>query len=353
MNGRKLAKEKKIQHFLSIFFIPLRLKNKVMSDINSITAPIAEELKRFNVLLNEELKAQTNPLDAILKHVLKAKGKQLRPILILLSAKLFGAVNAKTYHTAIFTEMVHTATLIHDDVIDEAKLRRGIPAVHTMWDNRSAVLAGDYLLSKAVKSLSQNAYYDILSEVLRTACIMSEGELMQSDKAQRLDINESDYFEIIACKTASLMEMCCRTGAMSTNATANEAEMMALYGQHLGLAFQIRDDIFDFLPSKDLGKPAGTDIRERNFTLPLIYCLDKANETERKQLLSDIQNVQDDDSLLSSIVERVIKSGGIAYAESRMQEHIQLALQQLHGLPQNGITEALTQLAHYCAERKS
>ena len=324
-----------------------------MRDLNSITLPIAEELKHFNLLLDKEVVPESQPLCGIFKHVMNAKGKQLRPVLVLLSAKLFDEINDKTYRAALFVEMVHTATLIHDDVIDESGLRRGKTSINARWGNRTAVLSGDYLLSKAVLNLSENADYDILSEVLRTACLMSEGELMQSDKAAHFDINEADYFNIITRKTATLMEVCCKTGAFSVDADRQQISALAQFGKYLGIAFQIRDDIFDFQPSPELGKPAGNDIREHNFTLPLIFCLNHSNETERQQLLSDIRQIDENASLLPSIVKRVTASGGIAYAENKMQEFVNLALQQLDGFPQNDALSALRDLAHYCVERKA
>ena len=322
-----------------------------MPDLSSITLPIDQELKHFNLLLEQELMAETQPLRAVFRHVKNAKGKQLRPILVLLSAKLFGEINDKTYRSALFVEMVHTATLIHDDVVDESELRRGKPSINAQWGNRTAVLSGDYLLSKAVLKLSENGDYDILSEVLRTACLMSEGELMQSDKAIHFDVNEADYFNIIARKTATLMEVCCKSGAFSANADRQQISALAQFGKNLGIAFQIRDDIFDYKPSPELGKPSGNDIREHNFTLPLIYCLNHSDENRRQQLLSDLRQVDENAGLLFSIVERVTASGGIAYAEKRMQEFVNLALQQLEGLPQNDILFALRDLAHYCAKR--
>ena len=322
-----------------------------MSDLSSITLPIYQELKHFNLLLEEELMAETQPLCAIFHHVKNAKGKQLRPILVLLSAKLFGEINDKTYRSALFVEMVHTATLIHDDVVDESGLRRGKTSINAQWGNRTAVLSGDYLLSKAVLKLSENGDYDILSEVLRTACLMSEGELMQSDKATHFDINEADYFNIITRKTATLMEVCCKTGAFSANADRQQIGALAQFGKYLGIAFQIRDDIFDYQPSPELGKPAGNDIREHNFTLPLIYCLNHSDESQRQQLLSDLRQIDEKTELLPSIVERVTASGGIAYAEKRMQEFVNLALQQLEGLPQNDILDVLRNMARYCVER--
>lgn len=322
-----------------------------MHDLKVITLPITEELKHFNLLLDEELTVESQPLSSVFQHVLLAKGKQLRPILVLLSAKLFGEINDKTYRAALFVETVHTATLIHDDVIDESGLRRGKPSVNVGWGNRTAVLSGDYLLSKAVLNLSENGDYDILSEVLRTACLMSEGELMQSDKAAHFDINESDYFNIITRKTATLMEVCCKTGAFSVDADRQKISALAQFGKYLGIAFQIRDDIFDYQPSPELGKPAGNDIREHNFTLPLIHCLNHSNENERQQLLSDLRQIDEDAGLLPSIVERVKSSGGIAYAEKRMQEYVNIALRQLEGLPQSSALDALRDLAQYCVER--
>ena len=182
---------------------------------------------------------------------------------------------------------------------------------------------------------------------------MSEGELIQSDKAAHFDINEADYFNIITRKTATLMEVCCKTGTFSVNANREQISALTQFGKYLGIAFQIRDDIFDFQPSPELGKPAGNDIREHNFTLPLIYSLNHCNENERHQLLSDIRQIDENVILLPSIVERVVLSGGIAYAESRMQEYVNLALQQLEGFPQNDALFALRALAHYCVERKA
>lgn len=322
-----------------------------MPDLKVITLPITEELKHFNSLLDEELTAESQPLSSVFQHVLQAKGKQLRPILVLLSAKLFGEINDKTYRAALFVETVHTATLIHDDVIDESELRRGKPSVNVGWGNRTAVLSGDYLLSKAVLNLSENGDYDILSEVLRTACLMSEGELMQSDKAAHFDINETDYFNIITRKTATLMEVCCKTGAFSVDADRQKISALAQFGKYLGIAFQIRDDIFDYQPSPKLGKPAGNDIREHNFTLPLIYCLNHSDEVQRQQLLSDLRQVDGNDDLLHSIVERVIASGGIDYAKMQMLRYATLALLQLEELPESDALNALRDLVQYCVER--
>lgn len=322
-----------------------------MLNLSSITLPITKELKHFNLLLDKELMAENQPLCDIFRHVTNAKGKRLRPILVLLSAKLFGEINEKTYRSALFVEMVHTATLIHDDVIDESELRRGKPSINAGWGNRTAVLSGDYLLSKAVLNLSEKGDYDILSEVLRTACLMSEGELMQSDKAARFDINEADYFNIITRKTATLMEVCCKTGAFSVDANRQQISVLAQFGKYLGIAFQIRDDIFDYQPSPKLGKPAGNDIREHNFTLPLIYCLNHSDETERQQLLSDLRQVVEDDSLLPSIVNRVTASGGIAYAERQMLKYATFALMQLERLPENDVLNALRDLVEFCVER--
>lgn len=324
-----------------------------MFDLSSITLPIAQELKHFNLLLEKELMAETQPLDTIFRHVANAKGKQLRPVLVLLSAKLFGEINEKSYRAALFVEMIHTATLIHDDVIDESGLRRGKPSINAQWGNRTAVLSGDYLLSKAVLKLSENGDYDILSEVLRTACLMSEGELMQNDKAAHFDIDETDYFNIITRKTATLMEVCCKTGAFSTNASRQQISALAQFGRFLGIAFQIRDDIFDYQPSPNLGKPAGNDILEHNFTLPLIYCLNNSSEIQRQQLLSDLRQVEEKTELLPSIVKRVTASGGIAYAEKRMQEYVGLALQQLEMFPQSTVLHALHDIAQYCVQRMS
>ena len=324
-----------------------------MSDLSSITLPIAEELKHFNLLLEEELVAETQPLCDIFRHVTDAKGKQLRPILVLLSAKLFGEINERTYRAALFVETVHTATLIHDDVIDESGLRRGKPSVNANWGNRTAVLSGDYLLSKAVLKLSEEGDYDILSEVLHTACLMSEGELMQSDKAKRFDINETDYFNIITRKTATLMEVCCKTGAFSVDAERQQISTLAQFGKYLGIAFQIRDDIFDYQPSPKLGKPAGNDIREHNLTLPLIYCLNHSDEVQRQQLLSDLRQVDGNDDLLHSIVNRVIASGGIDYAKMQMLRYATLALLQLEELPESDALNALRDLVQYFVERTS
>ncbi|HLW39353.1 MAG TPA: polyprenyl synthetase family protein, partial [Brumimicrobium sp.] len=259
-----------------------------MTRVNDIKEPIAEELIKFEEHFKQSMKANNALLDRLTHYIVKRKGKQIRPMFVFLSAKMFGEVNEDTYTAASLIELLHTATLVHDDVVDDANERRGFFSVNALWKNKIAVLVGDFLLSKVLLLSMERKKYRSLEIVARAVQEMSEGELLQIEKARRLDIDEDTYFDVIRQKTASLIASCCEVGTVSVG-REDEAERMRLFGEKIGLAFQIKDDIFDYgLPGK-IGKPTGNDIREQKMTLPLIYTLNTVDKKTKKELINIVK----------------------------------------------------------------
>jgi octaprenyl-diphosphate synthase len=316
-----------------------------------IKSPIANELVIFEEKFRASVKTKVPLLDTIMSYIVKRKGKQMRPLLVLHCAKLFGEVSETTYRGAALVELLHTATLVHDDVVDESHLRRGFFSINALWKNKIAVLVGDYLLSKGLLLSLKNKDYDSL-EILSTAVEeMSEGELLQIEKARKLDITEDVYFDIITKKTASLLAACCGIGAKSSNVDETTLNQVIDMGTNLGIAFQIKDDLFDYGDNK-IGKPTGIDIREKKMTLPLIYALTKASKAEKRHILRLVKKSKQGKKDVSAVIDFVHEKGGVEYAHSRMIEYKTRAEEILTNLPTTSSTEYLSTLISYVIERK-
>jgi octaprenyl-diphosphate synthase len=316
-----------------------------------ITDIISEELKVFEKKFSEAVKSSTPLLDTIMKYIIKRKGKQLRPMFVFLCAKLHGEVNESTYRAAALVEMLHTATLVHDDVVDESMERRGFFSINAVWKNKIAVLVGDYLLSKGLLLSTTNNDFEqlhILSDAVRQ---MSEGELLQIEKTRKLNINEEVYFEIIKNKTASLLSSACGAGAYSTSADKDITAQMKLFGEKTGIAFQIKDDLFDY-GTENVGKPTGNDIKEKKMTLPLIYTLNTVDKKTMKEIIYIVKNNNKDKQKVKWVIDTVEKAGGIKYAEQKMLEYRDEALAILNQYPASPVRSALEQLVRYTTDRK-
>ncbi len=316
-----------------------------------VTDIIGPELKIFESKFSDAVKSNTALLDSIMKYIIKRKGKQLRPMFVFLSAKLHGEINEKTYRAAALVELLHTATLVHDDVVDESFERRGFFSINAIWKNKIAVLVGDYLLSKGLLLSTTNEdfmHLHILSDAVRQ---MSEGELLQIEKSRKLNLDENVYFEIIKNKTASLLSSACGVGAYSTTGDKDITNKMKLFGEKVGVAFQIKDDLFDY-GSADVGKPTGNDIKEKKLTLPLIYALNKANRVTKQQIIYTIKNNSKDTRKVQEVIDFVSKSGGIEYAEQKMLAYRDEALTILNSFNDTPVRKALEDLVRFTTDRK-
>lgn len=312
---------------------------------------IGEELNTFEKKFAESVKSQTPLLDRIMKYIIKRKGKQLRPMFVFLSAKLHGPINESTYRAAALVELLHTATLVHDDVVDESLERRGFFSVNAIWKNKIAVLVGDYLLSKGLLLSTDNNDFEhlrILSEAVKQ---MSEGELLQIEKARNLNLKEDIYFEIIRNKTASLLSSACSVGAWSTSKDAVIGNKMKLFGEKVGIAFQIKDDLFDY-GKEDIGKPTGNDIKEKKLTLPLIYTLNNISSSKKRELIYIIKNENKNLEKVRYVIDTVVETGGINYAAEKMNSYRDEALSILHEFEDNEVRKALEELVRYTTDRK-
>ena len=316
-----------------------------------IKSPIEKELKIFEDRFKESVKSRVPLLDTIMSYIVKRKGKQMRPLLVLHCAKLFGEVNEATYRGAALVELLHTATLVHDDVVDEAYTRRGFFSINALWKNKVAVLVGDYLLSKGLLLSLRNKDFKSL-EILSSAVEqMSEGELLQMEKARKLDITEDVYFDIITKKTASLLASCCGIGALTTSQDEDVLKDVVAMGEAIGIAFQIKDDLFDYGDNK-VGKPTGIDIVEKKMTLPLIYAINNCDKSERRKILRIIKKDKKSKRQIHEVIEFVKAKGGLEYAKSRMMEYKSSAEQLLHAIPTNSSTDYLQTLIDFVIERK-
>jgi len=323
-----------------------------MAMINEIKRPIYSEMEAFEPKFKEALASTIPLLDRITHYIVKRKGKQLRPMLVFLSAKLVGEVNESTYRGASLVELMHTATLVHDDVVDDANLRRGFFSINALWKNKVAILVGDFLLSKVLLLSVENKEHKLLEIVATAVREMSEGELLQIEKARRLDITEDIYFKIIKQKTASLISSCCGVGAASATSDEKLIDKMKLFGEYAGIAFQIKDDLFDYQLVNQTGKPSGIDIKEQKMTLPLIYALQKANRKDKKRIINTVKNHHDNPDRVTEVVKYVQTSGGLEYAEKRMIEYKEKALEILLEFEENEIRTSLEKLLDYIILRK-
>ncbi|MBP7511030.1 MAG: polyprenyl synthetase family protein [Bacteroidia bacterium] len=321
--------------------------------LQEIKAPINKELEVFEKKFRLSMKSKVPLLDTIMTYIVKRKGKQLRPMFVLLTSKIFGEINERTYRGAALVELLHTATLVHDDVVDESYERRGLFSINALWKNKIAVLVGDYLLSKGLLLALRNKDHDMLDILSDAVEQMSEGELLQIEKARRLDITEAIYYDIISKKTASLIASCCGIGAASTNSDEAITEKMRAFGLKVGIAFQIKDDLFDY-GSADIGKPTGIDIKEKKMTLPLIYSLNKANRSEKRRIINIVKNNNNDPKKVSEVIDFVINSGGITYAEKAMREYLHQAQTMLNEIVgDENAKQNVAKLVQFVIDRKN
>jgi len=322
-----------------------------MMAVKEIMAPITEEMKEFEFRFRSSMKSKVPMLDKVTHYIIRRKGKQMRPMFIFLTAKMLGTVNDKTYDTATLVELLHTATLVHDDVVDDANERRGFFSVNALWKNKIAVLVGDYMLSKILLLSIENNNSELLEIVARSVREMSEGELLQIEKARNLDITEEVYFNVIRQKTASLISTCCEGGALSVN-RKDLTEKMRLFGEYVGIAFQLKDDIFDYGTPGNIGKPTGHDIRERKMTLPLIYVLNNSSKQVRKEIFNIVKNHNENTKKVKRAIDLVIENGGIEYTYKKMLDYKEKALNLIAEEPESEAKKALVGLVEYTTTRK-
>ena len=312
---------------------------------------ISKELALFEVHFREAMKSRVALLDRIMQYIVRRKGKQLRPMFVLLSAKLGGDINDSSYRAASLVELLHTATLVHDDVVDEANERRGFFSINALWKNKIAVLVGDYLLSKGLLLSLDNKDHRVLQLLSTAVRLMSEGELLQLEKSRKLNLDEKIYYEIIGGKTASLLASSCAAGASTTFENDEAIEKMRLFGEKVGMAFQIKDDLFDY-SSEAIGKPTGNDIKEKKLTLPLIYTLNNCDAALRKKIIYIIKNQNTQKDKVDFVLDAVENFGGITYATNKMFAYRDEALEILHSFPASEVREALEELVRYTTDRK-
>lgn len=318
--------------------------------IKDIQAPIADEMKAFEHKFRQFMKSDVMLLDQIMNYIVRRKGKQLRPMFVFLSAGVCGPITESTYRGASFIELLHTATLVHDDVVDDSNYRRGFFSVNALWKNKIAVLVGDYLLSRGLLLSVEHNEFELLKIVSTAMREISEGELLQIEKARRLDINEDVYYEIIRQKTASLIASCCAVGACSVGSNAETIKKMHAFGEKVGIAFQIKDDLFDY-GEDEIGKPLGIDIKEKKMTLPLIYALNKATWLEKRKMINIIRNESHKPKKVLEVIAFVKESGGLKYAQQVMERYVEEARALLHDFSESAHRTALEHLVQYTIER--
>jgi len=323
-----------------------------MTSLNEIKAPVEKHIEEFEKKFKASMRSSVPLLDRITAYLVKRKGKQIRPLFVFLTAQVCGGVNDTTYRAASLIELLHTATLIHDDVVDDSNERRGFFSLNALWKNKVSVLVGDFLLSKGLLLALENDDFELLRIVSNATKEMSEGELLQIEKARRLDIEEDVYFEIIRKKTASLIASCCASGAASTGADEEMVKKFHRFGELTGIAFQIKDDLFDYSKSLETGKPNGIDIKEKKMTLPLIHLLSISGWAEKRRIINIVKNNNDNPLKVAALIQQVKDQGGIAYAEKRMLEYRDEALLLLSEFEISPARESLRKLVIFTTERK-
>lgn len=322
------------------------------SSLRQIKAPIREELSTFEQFFKESMKSKVPLVDTVMRYIVKRKGKQMRPMFLLLAAKVCnGEVSHASYVGATMIELLHTATLVHDDVVDDSNERRGFFSINALWKNKIAVLVGDYLLSRGFLISLKDKQFRLLEIMSEAVKEMSEGELLQMEKARRLDIKEDIYFEIIKGKTASLIASACASGAASVTNDEDMIERMRDFGEKVGIAFQIRDDLMDY-GSSDIGKPRGIDIKEKKMTLPLIYALNNATRKDRKHIINLVKKHNNKPEKVQEVISFVWQSGGIEYTQKAMYKYRDMALNILHEFPYSPARESMEDLVNFVVERK-
>jgi len=324
-----------------------------MKPIEQIKQPILQEMELFESKFREAMITKVPLLNRITHYIVRRKGKQMRPMFVFLIAKMVsgGKFDERTYRGASIIELIHTATLVHDDVVDDSNRRRGFFSINALWKNKIAVLVGDFLLSKGLLLSIDNDDFDILKLISIAVREMSEGELLQIEKARKLDITEEVYFEIIRQKTATLIAACCGIGAVSVGSETEEIEKMRLFGELIGIAFQIKDDLFDYTNAK-IGKPTGIDIKEQKMTLPLIYTLNNCSKKDKKWLINSVKNHNRNTKRVKEVIEFVKNNGGIEYTISKMKSYQERAMQILDDYPDSEFKNSLQIMVNYVIERK-
>jgi len=321
------------------------------SVLDNIKKPIEKELIEFEKRFKKEMKSNVALLDRVTSYIVKRKGKQVRPMFVFHSANLCGGITENTYIGASMVELLHTATLVHDDVVDDSLERRGFFSINALWKNKIAVLVGDFLLSKGLLISLENNNFNLLKIISNSLQEMSEGELLQMEKARKLDITEKVYFDIIRKKTASLISSACAIGAASTNSTQAVIDKIKQLGEYIGIAFQIKDDLFDY-GEKEIGKPRGIDIKEQKMTLPLIFALNNTDKKTRKKIINIVKNDNLKTSKVKEVIAFVNSSGGIEYTIKQMNIYKDKALELLHTFPNIPSRNSLEELINYTIERK-
>lgn len=320
-------------------------------DLKQIQAPIAKEMEEFEIKFRDFMKSKVKLLDHITNYIVRRKGKQMRPMFVFLTAGLTGGISESTYRGAALIELLHTATLVHDDVVDDSNYRRGFFSINALWKNKIAVLVGDYLLSRGLLLSVDNGDFDLLKIVSNAVREMSEGELLQMAKSRKLDITEEVYYTIIRQKTASLIASCCAVGASTSGATVETIDMMRTFGEKIGMAFQIKDDLFDF-GEDEIGKPLGIDIKEKKMTLPLIYALNNASWLDKRKIIYLVRNKNEDKKSVNEVITFVKKSGGLEYANEAMTRYFEEAMLLLNDFPDSDYKRSLEGLVRYTIDRK-
>jgi octaprenyl-diphosphate synthase len=322
-----------------------------VSALDHIQKPIAGEMKEFENYFRSAMRSDNMLLDKITHYIIKRKGKQMRPMFVFLSSKLCGGVTSSTYNAASLIELLHTATLVHDDVVDDANTRRGFFSINALWKNKIAVLVGDFLLSRGLMMSVDHNEFELLRIVSNAVKEMSEGELLQQEKSRLLNITEDVYYQIITQKTASLIAACCKSGASAAKTDEASIQKMHDFGLNVGLAFQIKDDLFDYGLGDDIGKPTGIDIQEKKMTLPLIYTLQKVSAGDRKRLITTVKNHNTNPARVKELLQVVMSNGGIEYAMKKMEYFRDKALEILSTFPENEARQSLVALVHYTINR--
>ena len=324
-----------------------------MKITEEIKLPIAHEMELFEGKFSKSMNSSVSLLNRITHYVVNRKGKQIRPMFVFLTAKMLsnGKVNEKVFRAASVIELIHTATLVHDDIVDSSNVRRGFFSLNALWKNKIAVLVGDFLLSKGMLLCIDNNDFDLLKIISKSVKDMSQGELLQIEKARRLDIDEQTYFEIITKKTASLISSCCALGAAASNVSENKIDELESFGQKIGIAFQLKDDLFDY-GNKKIGKPIGIDLKEKKLTLPLIFTLKNSSKSKKRWLINCIKNHSNNKKVIQEVIEYVKETGGIEYTLSKLKEFQSDALKDISKFPENQYRESLICLVNYVIDRE-
>jgi len=324
-----------------------------MSAVDKIKAPIKAEMEKFEPFFRSSMQTKVPLLNVIMNYILRNKGKQMRPMFVFLTSKMLkNEIDKPTYVAASLIELLHTATLIHDDVVDESYERRGVFSINALWKSKISVLAGDYLLSKGLLLAVDNNEYDLLKIVSVSVKEMSEGELLQIQQSRKLSITEDVYYDIIRKKTAALIAACAACGAKSARADDDMVEKMRLFGEYVGMAFQIKDDLLDYQNNGSIGKPSGNDIKEKKLTLPIIHVLKNASGTDRKRILSIVKRHNKNKKKVQEVINFVIENGGLEYSTNKMHEYKSKALDILAEMPENESKKSLEELVNYVVVRK-